>query len=213
MLAQVSLLSLKNSSQRVLLTADSEREVLASAWAELNALVPGLPQGVSEFRALGGLGGGTTLALAYVQAALKSGGMVAWVDPSAELYAPALVQAGIDLDRLLVVRPLAEDARKVAVKLAASEAFELVVFDLRGPQNVRARVLKDEVFIRKLSVTHTRAIVLTDANAFRSAPWPTALTIDVQRHQGGITARIVKERHGLIGKERTLRTVPWLEAA
>jgi hypothetical protein len=135
------------------------------------------------------------------------------------------VQAGIDLDRMLVVRPPAEAARTVAVKICASEAFELVVIDMRirvdvGEARARrpqTRSLRDDVFIRKLAVTQTRTLVLTDHSVRKSVPWPTALCVDLQRHkngsQSGITARIVKERHGLIGKERTLRSVPWLEPA
>src|SRR5690606_12196722 len=52
---------------------------------------------------------GVAVALRLITAALRRdpGGtaMVAWSDPAGELYGPALAFAGVDLDRLLVLRP------------------------------------------------------------------------------------------------------------
>lgn len=183
---------------------EAERAPFQSAWAELNALVSGLPEGVTELRARGL--GTSTLALAYLKAAP---GLCAWLDPQGTLYAPALVQAGVDLNRLLVVRPSEEDARRIAAKLVGSEAFDVVIVDMRklAPRS------KDDVWVRKLSLSHTRTLLLTDAHVSKRAPWPTALALEVSRNPSGIHVRVVKERHGLIGQERTLRSVPWLKDA
>jgi hypothetical protein len=177
-----------------------ERDQMRSAWPELNALIETLPEGVTELRARGL--GVSTLALTYVHAAR---GLCAWVDPEATLYAPALVQAGIDMDRLLVVRPPEEDARRIATKVVLSEAFDLVVIDMRA-LTLRS---KDDVFVRKLTLTHTRTLLLTDAYASKRTPWPTALAVEVSRNPSGIHVRVVKERHGRIGQERTLRGDPF----
>jgi hypothetical protein len=178
-----------------------------SVWPELNALVPSLPEGVTELRARGL--GASTVALAYLHAAP---GLCAWIDPAGTLYAPALVQAGIDLERLLVVRAPEEEARRIATKVALSEAFDLVVVDMR---TLRARA-KDDVFVRKLTMQHTRTVLITDAYDTKRTAWPTALALDVSRNPSGIHVRVVKERHSLgqssaLGQARTLPS--WLACA
>lgn len=45
------------------------------------------------------------LAVRLARAAQQAGGCLVWSDPSRELYPPALVAAGVDLSRLIVLRP------------------------------------------------------------------------------------------------------------
>jgi recombination protein RecA len=82
----------------------------------------------------GGLG--TRLALgACAQAQqLKNGfsdeaNWCAFVDPSGSLYAPGVAAQGVRLDRLLVVRPPIEALGRVALRLARSKVFVLLVVD------------------------------------------------------------------------------------
>jgi hypothetical protein len=182
----------------------AEQAPFRSVWPELNALVPSLPEGVTELRAIGL--GASTVALAYLHAAP---GLCAWIDPEATLYAPALVRAGIDLDRLLVVRAPKDDARRIATKLSLSEAFDLVVVDMR---TLGARS-KDDVFVRKITMQHTRTIVLTNAYDTKRTAWPTALALEISRNPSGIHVRVVKERHSVaaLGQARTLPS--WLADA
>jgi recombination protein RecA len=103
-------------------------------WPELDALLPegGLPPGVTELASDGALGGATGIALAAVFAAQRGNAeaVCAWVDPEATLYAPGVALAGVDLSRLLVVRPPRAELSRIAVKVAASGAFDVVVVDL-----------------------------------------------------------------------------------
>src|ERR1700676_3039038 len=82
---------------------------LSLDWPELDAALPdgGLPRGVVELAAPRALGGSASIASAAVRAAHARSprAWCAWVDPESTLYAPGLVGAGVDLDRLLVVRP------------------------------------------------------------------------------------------------------------
>jgi recombination protein RecA len=82
----------------------------------LNRVLPdhGLPRGaVIELAIHGGSALGTSLGLAACkaaqQAAVERGGArnvwCAFLDPSGTLYAPGVAAAGVDLERLLVVRP------------------------------------------------------------------------------------------------------------
>src|SRR5262245_55513117 len=99
-----------------LLTAESlvaramrQNTALPSGWAELDAALPdgGLPMGVTELTAPRALGGATLVALAVMRAAhaRKPDAWCAWVDPERTLFAPGVARAGVDLKRLLVVRP------------------------------------------------------------------------------------------------------------
>jgi len=77
--------------------------------------------------------GKLALALTVAAAAQREGGMAAWIDPSASFDPRAALRAGVDLDRLVVVRP--RDADEVLLAGSAvlrSEGFRLAVVDL-GP--------------------------------------------------------------------------------
>ena len=74
--------------------------------------------------------GRTSLALRAVAAAAHESRLAAWVDGPTELYPPGAAALGVDLRRLLVVRPK-EPGRLVwtACQLARSGAFATVVTD------------------------------------------------------------------------------------
>jgi protein ImuA len=76
--------------------------------AEIDALLPGggFPRGALTELTGGPASGKTAVALALF-AALGPGALVAYVDGRGELYPPAAVALGVDLARLLVVRPAA----------------------------------------------------------------------------------------------------------
>lgn len=77
----------------------------------IDALLPGggFPRGALAELAGGRASGKTAVALA-VFAALAPGDLAAYVDGRGELYPPAAAARGVDLARLLVVRPLAAAA-------------------------------------------------------------------------------------------------------
>lgn len=130
--------------------------VLPLDWPEFERILPGggLPRGVVEIAAMplfhassisgspaarfsSMRGGATTIALAAVRAAQKAdpGAWCAWITPddpahpAPSLYAPAVLQAEVEVDRLLIVRPSPKALARTAVKVAASGAFDLVVVD------------------------------------------------------------------------------------
>jgi hypothetical protein len=75
----------------------------------------------------------TALALSVAAAAQREGGMAAWIDASASLDPLAALRAGVDLDRLVVIRVSSADDVLLAGSAALrSEGFRLVVVDL-GP--------------------------------------------------------------------------------
>src|SRR5580700_11822882 len=137
-------------------------------WAELDGLLPdhGMPRGVVELRAPKALGGGTSIALAVVRAAhlRDARAWCAWVDPACTLYSPGVAMAGVDLNRLAVVRSPRRGLLRTAVKVVRSEAFDVIVIDLDSPpgsiaandegpsrRRTRGRDETVEVFVRKLA--------------------------------------------------------------
>jgi recombination protein RecA len=112
--------------------------------AQPRQLLLGLRTGVRELDALGvfrlGTGveltgeeasGRTTLALAVVAGACREKRLAAWVDGPAQLYPPAALSLGVELERLLIVRPPAPGQLVwAAVQLLRSGAFACVVLDL-----------------------------------------------------------------------------------
>lgn len=103
-----------------------------------------LATGVAELDALGvfRLGGAvelsgeeasgrTSVALSLVASACREKRLAAWVDGPQELYPPAAVPMGVELKRLLVVRPPAPGQLVwSAVQLLRSGAFTCVVLDV-----------------------------------------------------------------------------------
>lgn len=75
--------------------------------------------------------GRTTVALSLVAAACREKRLAAWVDGPRELYPPAAVPLGVELKRLLIVRPPAPGQLVwSAVQLLRSGAFTCVVLDV-----------------------------------------------------------------------------------
>jgi recombination protein RecA len=210
------------------------RAVLRLGWEEMERALPdgGLPRGVVELAAvplarLSRASGTTTIAIAAMSAvhASDAHAWCAWINPIPSLYAPALAQAGVDLDRLLVVRPSPQALARTAVKVAMSGAFEVVVVDALhhhrpfglsaaasgGPQKDLSGAPKDNgaVVVRKLALAAeecgTTSLLLTSALAPRAVPWPVALRVEVERRPDALSLRITKDRRGCGSSQHVVR--------
>lgn len=139
----------------------------------------------------------------------------AWIDPFATLYAPAAAAAGVELSRLLVVRPRVEDALRAAVRVASSRAFALVVLDLAALPGLGARVgasgrralVPTPNVVRRLALaiegSPRSVLLLTDAGERGRVflpPLPVALRLELDRTaREGSSVRVAKERRGRVG--------------
>ena len=216
-----------------------EAQVLALGWPELEKVLPdgGLPRGVVEIASPVGKhgalrGGATTIALRAIGAvhAADARAWCAWIVPSRAPmpYAPAAAQEGVDLERLLVVRPEPAALARTAVKVGASGAFDLVVVDAHGgldgrllAQKAHARegrlarsarssnAADGSVVVRKLALAAeergTTFLLLTDAYAARPVPWPVALRLEAERRADSIALRITKDRRGRASAQHVVR--------
>lgn len=212
---------------------------LGLGWPELERALPdrGLPRGVVEIAAMPRValprgrcpdamrGGATSIAIAAVSAAHADDprAWCAWLTPSEGpdgvalplLHAPALARAGIDLERLLVVRPPPRALARTVVRVASSGAFALVVVDLphrldlrgggrgsraRDASGAPARTTDETLVIRRLALAAeergTASLLLTSALTPRPAPWPVAMRIEVERRPDALSIRVTKDRRG-----------------
>lgn len=178
----------------------------------------GLPRGaVTEIRAPLGLAKSHALALRACAAAQSEsrlrGGESAWcafLDPGSVLYAPALLGEGVCLERLLVVRPPWASLARLAVRIAESHVFSVVVIDTAaapGAQRSAASLAAWARVVRRLALgvqqADTAVILLTDSRSARALPLPTALRIELDRPAPSrLSLQVAKERHGRIGPVR-----------
>jgi recombination protein RecA len=187
--------------------------------AELDALLPDgglLRGGVVELCAAGEGALGTSLALALcaqaqAEARERSGRLpwCAFVDPSGTLYGPGVAAAGVELSRLLVARPPVTALSRVALRLAESEAFAVVVVDLTGVVGERVQVplgIWPRV-VRRLAMaiegTGHSVVLLTREVDRRPLPLPVAQRLEVSRPTADkLVVRLAKDQRGRISPPR-----------
>jgi len=205
----------------------SAPRALSLGWPELDAALPegGIPRGIVELASPHALGGSTTVALAVVRAAqakdLRT--WCAWLDPEGTLYGPGMAMAGVDLTRLLVVRPPRAELGRIAVKVAAAHACDVIVIDMdpvpgaevsakgQAGQGTarprRKRAWPADVLVRKLALYAEDAgvsiLLLTDSLAPRAVPWPVALRLELSRGPDTLALRVAKDRRGKSGLAKT----------
>ncbi len=220
--------SLVELSQRMRVLEDHRPHTstaLALAWPELDAMLPdgGLPLGVTELSSERALGT-NVLALAAIRAAHVGDpkAWCAWIEVGDALHAPGLVASGVDLARLLVVRPTAKDAMRVSVRVAASGAFNVIVIDAFALQNMAEikgdrKTMAQEVFVRKLALMAeqhgARIVLLTDSTAHKSMPWPVALRLEIDRAPMELLVHVAKERHGRLALAKVRIPLPSVRVA
>jgi recombination protein RecA len=204
-------------------------KALSLGWPELDAALPegGLPRGVVELASPHALGGGTCVALAAVRAAQAKDARAwcAWLDPEGTLYAPGVAMAGVDLARLLVVRPPRHDLGRFAVKVVAAGACDVIVVDMdavpgalareREQPRKRRKTWPAEVLVRKLALLAEDAgasiLLLTDSLVPRAVSWPVALRLELSHVPHALSLSVAKDRRGKSGLAKTsipLRTRP-----
>jgi len=120
--------------------------------------------------------GKTTLAFALLAACTRRGDIGAYVDPENSLFAPAAEAAGIDLDRLIVVRSKAEQAlRRAADAIVRSGACSVVVLD-----GISASALQTHHCARLVSQAERNGITLVALSRGESQPLASFASLRVR---------------------------------
>ena len=213
-------------------SASSASRSLALSWPGLNDVLPdgGLPRGIVELSSPRALGGATSLALAAVRAGQHRTpeAWCAWIDPEGTLHAPGVAASGVDLARMLVVRPPRTRFRPVVVKVVQAGAFEVIVVDYdaafaststlqasSAPRSEGRSAWAPEVLVRKLALlaepTGATVLLLTDSARPRAVPWPVALRLELSRPSWNeLAVRVAKDRRGRVGPVKTVPFQPCL---
>jgi protein ImuA len=168
----------------------------------VDAVLPdgGFPRGaISEL--IGGRASGKTAVALSALASLESEDLFAWIDGRGEIYPPAAAVRGVDLGRLLIVRPAGGVRGETAVQAAlwaseallGSSAFAAVVIDvpLRGIErgwDAAARRLHsaaEKGGALGLWLSSSRSAVRIPA-ALRIELWTEAGRVSARRSMGGV---------------------------
>lgn len=167
--------------------ADRQARARRSATGtSFDRLTGGIEPGSAVALAGAGTCGKVTIALRAVAGAQREGGAALWVDPTRSFDPLAAQRAGIDLDRVLVVRAATSEAVLLAASSGLrSEGFRLVVIDL-GPAFASATSVDDTAPVLPHVRGSTAALViLTDAPATRLAlPTFTFERVAWEEHHG-----------------------------
>lgn len=117
--------------------AEGAGEGLTSGFAALDDQLAAGGFGVGKLTEIAGApsSGKTALTLAALSGC---SGLVAFVDGRDQLYPPAAAALGVDLERMLVVKPPVVDITRATEILVRSRGFEMIAIDL-PPQHRLAR--------------------------------------------------------------------------
>jgi protein ImuA len=182
--------------------------VVSTGAARLDAELPGggWPMGtLSEVLHDGaGIGEVTFLAGALVRAS-EGDRLVAWVNPPYLPYAPALAQAGLALDRCLVLRPVHREdalwAAEQSLKSGACGAVLLWMESLRGQGDEYA-------WMRRLQLAAQSGgamAVLYRSSAAERQSTPAHLRVVLSRSEGALRLRIPKRRGPPLARDIAIR--------
>jgi protein ImuA len=165
---------------------------VACGLASIDALLPGgFPCGaLSELR--GGPSSGKTAVALSTMARLPRGALAAFIDGRGELYPPAAAALGVDLERLLIVRPPdGEEGFRLALwaaeALLGSGAFAAVAVELPLGRSFRGA---DQALRRLTTAAEQGGAVglwLSSPNAILRPP--ALVRLDLRTEQGRILAR------------------------
>ncbi|MFO0662148.1 MAG: recombinase A [Polyangiaceae bacterium] len=206
-------------------TTERRSTVCPTGITEVDSLLPdgGIPRGaVTERCAPKGLGFSTSLALAACASIQHAGraqhGDATWcafLDPSGSLHGPGAATIGLELGRLLVVRPSLEALTRIAVRIATSKAFGALVIDTAGVPGARmaGSLAPWSTVVRRLAMTlenRDRVILLlTEQEASRPLPLPVAMRVELaQPEPGKLSLKVAKERHGRVVSAPIERDAP-----
>jgi protein ImuA len=173
--------------------------VVPSGLAEVDSALPGggFPRG-ALCELAGRRASGKTAAALSVLASLGEKDVFAWIDGRGELYPPAAAARGVDLARLLIVRPLADGASHpgqdvvhaclwAAEALLGSAAFAAVVIDVplrRAGQGWDAIARRLQAAVEKGGAV---GLWLTSARA--AVRVPASLRLELRSDGGRVIAR------------------------
>jgi protein ImuA len=200
---QLVVAHLRDQIRRIERRPGRREGVLACGLPEIDGLLPGggFPRGaLSEL--IGGPASGKTAVAMALFSTLGMEALAAYVDARAELYPPAVAARGVDLTRLLVVRPSSAGPGAPAAgggaqpwraalwaceALLSSGAFAAIAMDVPVPRTIEGA----DAVARRLQAAAERggAVGLWLTTARGGLRVPAAVRLELRAEGGRIAAR------------------------
>ncbi len=136
--------------------------------------------------------GRSTVAARFIAAHTDTSQPAAWIDPESQLYPPALLAHGVDLDRLLVVRGVRERGWYAAEQVIDSGAFSAVVV-VGGDRELDAGTAR-RLQLAAEGARVSALLVVEPKTAQRISQ--AALTLHLTRGARAIQVDITRDRSG-----------------
>lgn len=210
-------LSSANGLEQSVLVGETEESSLSAQLCSGD-----LQGGVVELSIAGGAALGTSLALHACrfaqQRARELYGHVEWcafIDPRGSLFAPGVAALGVDLSRLLVLRPDEQSLSRVALRVVEAQVFPVVVIDTMGipGANLEVSLARWVQVVRRLSRavnnTESTVVLLTDKHAKRPLPLPVTQRFEITRASfQNISVQVSRSRrfgHSTVNAQAVLR--------
>lgn len=186
---------LRDQIRRLQAAPRSYLSVLRTGVERFDRLMPGggLPLGQAVELWGEAASGRTSLALRAVAAATREERLCAYVDGPQELYPPAASALGVELERMLIVRPRApKHLVWTAVQLLRSGAFACVVLDLTHT-GVRLHLVEGRKLAEAAQKGGALLLLLTPPDA----PGDGMVRLKVEaRGPEGLEVELVRSRQG-----------------
>lgn len=183
---------------------DRRGAVLASGIEGLDALLDGgLPRGGITVLSGPAGAGRMTLAARVVARETRAGRPAAWIDAKSSLYPPALSLAGVDLDRVLMVRGARERAFFATEQIIASGGFGVVVATGLDEWITSARLRRLQ---SATEGTSTATILVLEPRAAAEVQ-NVELKLKLARKAQGIQVEVEKHRAGALGRRTLIAAV------
>lgn len=195
---------LREQIQKLEAAPRTGRFTLRTGLAPFDQLFPGgLPLGIALELWGEAASGRTSLALRVLAAAGREQRLLAYVDGPRELYPPAAAALGVELERLLIVRPKAPGQLGwAAVQLLRSGAFGGVVLDLTHT-GVRLSLAEGKKLADASFRGGSLLLLLTPPEAPAGG---MARLLTRAEGQQGLKLSVLRSRQGEVGRQAL---VPW----
>lgn len=183
---------------------DRRGAFLASGIEALDGLLEGgFPKGGITVLSGPAGAGRMTLAARVVARETRAGRPAAWIDAKSSLYPPALSLAGVDLDRVLMVRGARERAFFATEQIIASGGFGVVVATGLDEWIAPARLRRLQ---SATEGTNTATILVLEPRAAADVQ-NVELKLKLARKAQGIQVEVEKHRLGALGRRALIAAV------
>ena len=192
-------------------TTDDSELVFSTGFPDLDTLFPlfGIPYG-QLIEVTGGISSGKTSLLLRLLAQWTKSRMVCYVDFSDSFFPDAAISSGVNLNRLMVIKPETNSTGYLKTGIRTVELLQrgqtvgIIVFDLVGQHNLLPISLLHRL---RLKTVRSKGLVvfLTQSNSHIIPSSMASLRLEVRRSGDGLEITVTKSRISTEGSQVEVR--------